>query len=37
MSIDYDAWAQKYDATRGVSPSVLGPLLEALGPRAGSR
>ncbi len=32
MAIDYDAWAQKYDATRGVSPSVLGPLLEALGP-----
>jgi ubiquinone/menaquinone biosynthesis C-methylase UbiE len=29
---DYDAWAQTYDQTRGVSPSVLGPLLEALGP-----
>ncbi len=29
--INYDAWAQKYDATRGISPSVLRPLLEALG------
>ena len=35
MAIDYDAWAQNYDATRGVSPSVLGPLLEALGPPGG--
>ncbi len=35
MAIDYDAWAQKYDDTRGVSPSVLGPLLDALGPPAG--
>ena len=35
MAIDYDAWAQNYDATRSVSPSVLGPLLEALGPPAG--
>src|SRR3989442_3136004 len=34
-AIDYDAWAQNYDATRGVSPSVLGPLLEALGPAQG--
>jgi SAM-dependent methyltransferase len=34
-SIDYDAWAQTYDATRGVSPSVLRPLLEALGPAEG--
>lgn len=29
---DYDAWSQTYDETRGVSPSVLGPVLEALGP-----
>jgi len=35
MAIDYDAWAQRYDETRGVSPSVLGPLLAALGPSAG--
>jgi SAM-dependent methyltransferase len=35
MAIDYDAWALKYDATRGVSPSVLGPLLESLCPPAG--
>ena len=34
--IDYDAWAQRYDETRGVSPSVLRPLLEALGPARGS-
>lgn len=34
-AIDYDAWAQKYDQTRGISPSVLGPLLAALGPAAG--
>jgi ubiquinone/menaquinone biosynthesis C-methylase UbiE len=33
--IDYDAWAEKYDRTRGVSPSVLGPILEALGEAAG--
>ncbi len=32
MAIDYDAWAEKYDETRGVSPSVLGLLLEARGP-----
>jgi SAM-dependent methyltransferase len=31
MTIDYDAWATRYDETRGVSPSVLGPLLDALG------
>jgi len=31
-TIDYDAWAQTYDDTRGASPSVLRPLLEALGP-----
>jgi hypothetical protein len=30
--IDYDAWALQYDNTRGASPSVLRPLLEALGP-----
>lgn len=35
MAIDYDAWALRYDDTRGVSPSVLGPLLEALGPAGG--
>jgi ubiquinone/menaquinone biosynthesis C-methylase UbiE len=29
--IDYDAWARTYDDTRGASPSVLRPLLEALG------
>lgn len=34
-TIDYDAWAQKYDQTRGVSPSVLRPLLTALGPAGG--
>jgi len=34
-SIDYDAWAKTYDETRGASPSVLRPLLEALGPAAG--
>ncbi len=31
-AIDYDAWAKKYDDTRGASPSVLRPLLETLGP-----
>lgn len=35
MAIDYDAWAKTYDTTRGASPSVLRPLLEALGPAAG--
>ena len=34
-TIDYDAWAQTYDRTRGISPSVLGPLLAALGPADG--
>jgi ubiquinone/menaquinone biosynthesis C-methylase UbiE len=34
-AIDYDAWAQKYDDTRGASPSVLRLLLEALGPPTG--
>jgi ubiquinone/menaquinone biosynthesis C-methylase UbiE len=34
-SIDYDAWAKRYDDTRGVSPSVLRPLREALGPAVG--
>ena len=30
--IDFDEWALKYDRTRGVSPSVLRPMLDALGP-----
>jgi hypothetical protein len=34
-AIDFDAWAQTYDATRGASPSVLAPVAEALGPPAG--
>jgi ubiquinone/menaquinone biosynthesis C-methylase UbiE len=34
-AIDYDSWAAKYDQTRGVSPSVLGPVLEALGTPGG--
>ena len=34
-AIDYDAWAKTYDDTRGASPSVLRPLLEALGPPNG--
>ena len=34
-AIDYDAWAKTYDDTRGASPSVLRPLLEALGSAAG--
>ena len=33
--IDFDRWAGTYDATRGASPSVLQPLLAALGPAAG--
>lgn len=37
MGIDYDSWAERYDQTRGVSPSVLRPLLEALGPPGGRR
>jgi SAM-dependent methyltransferase len=36
-AIDYDQWAEKYDTTRGVSESVLLPLLEALGAAAGRR
>jgi SAM-dependent methyltransferase len=35
MTIDFDCWASTYDATRGVSPSVLKPLLAALGPAPG--
>lgn len=31
MAIDYDSWAKTYDQTRGVSASVLKPLLETLG------
>jgi len=34
-TIDYDAWARTYDDTRGASPSVLRPLLDALGPPEG--
>jgi ubiquinone/menaquinone biosynthesis C-methylase UbiE len=34
-AIDYDAWAKRYDGTRGASPSVLRALLDALGPPAG--
>ncbi len=34
-SIDYDRWAQTYDSSRGVNPSVLTPVLEALGPPSG--
>jgi len=34
-AIDYDAWAKTYDDTRGASPSVLRPLLEAFGPTDG--
>jgi ubiquinone/menaquinone biosynthesis C-methylase UbiE len=34
-AIDYDAWAQTYDDTRGASPSVLRALQAALGPSAG--
>ncbi|MEO8457231.1 MAG: methyltransferase domain-containing protein [Chloroflexota bacterium] len=35
MSIDYDAWAQTYDDSRGASPSVLNPIREALGEPTG--
>lgn len=35
MAIDFDAWARTYADTRGASPSVLAPLLEALGAPAG--
>jgi ubiquinone/menaquinone biosynthesis C-methylase UbiE len=34
-AIDYNQWAERYDRTRGVSESVLSPVLEALGPAAG--
>ncbi len=37
IPIDFDRWAGTYDATRGASPSVLRPLVEALGPAAGRR
>ena len=35
MAIDFNAWATTYDDTRAASPSVLTPLLDALGPPAG--
>lgn len=35
--IDFDRWAGTYDATRGVSPSVLLPLRDALGNVGGRR
>lgn len=35
MAVDFNAWANTYDDTRGASPSVLAPLLDALGPLAG--
>jgi ubiquinone/menaquinone biosynthesis C-methylase UbiE len=31
-TIDYNAWALRYDQTRGISPSVFGPLRASLGP-----
>lgn len=34
-AIDYDAWAQTYDDSRGASPSVLNPIREALGDPTG--
>lgn len=34
-AIDYDAWAQTYDDSRGASPSVLNPIRETLGDPAG--
>jgi ubiquinone/menaquinone biosynthesis C-methylase UbiE len=34
VAIDYNAWAKRYDETRGISPSVLRPLTEALGEAA---
>ena len=34
-AIDYNAWALRYDQTRGTSRSVLRPLLAELGPSAG--
>jgi SAM-dependent methyltransferase len=33
--IDFDRWAGTYDRTRGLSPSVLRPMLDALGPADG--
>ncbi len=35
QTIDYDAWARTYDETRGASPSVITPLLAALGDAGG--
>ncbi len=35
-SFDYDRQAETYDRTRAASPSVLGPLRDALGPAAGA-
>jgi ubiquinone/menaquinone biosynthesis C-methylase UbiE len=35
MGIDFNAWAATYDETRAASPSVLAPLIEALGPSRG--
>jgi demethylmenaquinone methyltransferase/2-methoxy-6-polyprenyl-1,4-benzoquinol methylase len=35
MAIDFDAWATTYDDTRAASPSVLRPVLDALGAPAG--
>src|SRR5262245_58949 len=32
QTIDYNAWAATYDATRGASPSLIDALLAALGP-----
>jgi ubiquinone/menaquinone biosynthesis C-methylase UbiE len=34
-TIDYDVWAKTYDTTRAASPSVMGPIAEALGQPAG--
>lgn len=34
-AIDYEDWARTYDDTRSASPSVLDPIIEALGPPAG--
>jgi ubiquinone/menaquinone biosynthesis C-methylase UbiE len=33
--IDYEAWSRTYDDTRAASPSVLGPIQNALGPPGG--
>ncbi|MDZ4277996.1 MAG: methyltransferase type 11, partial [Dehalococcoidia bacterium] len=35
MAIDYDSRAATYDATRSASPSIVRPLLRALGPANG--